>query len=241
MANKLCLVKSPRSANYWGVSEALLTPPEKLHKPDKEKSSDEEKAARKLQAMTGLLNPEDRYKALMNGVKAAQDLIELGDKKARFALVIMSVLNAVAVLMVVRGGEAAIPKHGIGGKLIVAELALYVVITVYYIWQAIDALRPRGVKPPPLSELPSVIEPNISMRMLFYADIISRSRDEYRQLWANLRMDNLCTELSDQLWVLSLINRQKYTALAKLYFGLGAMTVMLAIVIGTIGLTKITG
>ena len=91
------------------------------------------------------------------------------------------------------------------------------------------------------AEMPSVVEPGKSMRVLFYADIISRTREQYRALWDNLRMDNLCTELADQLYVLSLINRQKYTALAKLYFGLGAMTVMLAIVIGTLGLYKVTG
>lgn len=236
-------MKSGSRANYWGVSEALLTPTsvEKIHKADKDKSGDDEKAAKKLLAMTGLLNPEDRYKALMNGVKAAQDLIEMGDKKVRFALVVMSVLNAVAVLIVVRGGDGLLPKHGVVANIIRVEFGMYVLITVYYIWQAIEALRPRGVKPPSLADLPSVVEPGISMRMLFYADIIARSRDQYRELWANLRMDNLCTELSDQLWVLSMINRQKYRALAKLYFGLGVMTVMLAIVIGTLGLSRVTG
>ena len=224
------------------MSEALLTPTsvEKIQKPDKEKSSDDEKAAKKLLAMTGLLNPEDRYKALMNGVKAAQDLIEMGDKKARFALVVMSVLNAVAVLLVVRGGDGLLPKHGVMANVVRVEFVLYVLLTVYYIWQAIEALRPRGVKPPALSDLPSVIEPGISMRVLFYADILARTREQYRELWSNLRMDNLCTELADQLYVLSMINRQKFVALQRLYFGLAGMSVMLAIVIGTIGLTKIT-
>ena len=224
------------------MSEAIQLEPPKLQKPDKDKSgsSEDEKAARKLLAMTGLLNPEDRYKALMNGVKAAQDLIEMGDKKARFALVVMSVLNAVAVLLVVRGGDGLLPKHGAMANVVRIEFVLYVGLTVYYIWQAINALRPRGVNPPPLSSLPAIVEPGISMRVLFYADILARSREQYRELWSNLRMDNLCTELADQLYVLSLINRQKYIALQRLYFGLAGMSVMLAIVIGTIGLYKIT-
>jgi hypothetical protein len=196
-----------------------------------------EKALKKAEAERGLLLPADRYKALVNAVKAAQDLIELGDRKARFALVIMSVLNAVAVLMVVRGGDSLLPRTGVLAKVLVAELAAYAVATVYYLSQAIAALRPRGVKPPPMRELPSVVEPGISMRVLFYADVIARDRATYRDLWDGLRTDNLTTELADQLYALSQINRVKYSALDRLYFGLTVMTVMLAIVIGTVGLS----
>ena len=210
--------------------------------PKGEKSPDSaEKALKKLEAGRGLLDPADRYKALVNGVKAAQDLIELGDKKARFALVIMSVLNAVAVLLIVRSGDVAIPKGGLLGSIIRLELAAYAIVTVYYVSQAIAALRPRGVKPPPLSDLPSAVEPGVSMRVLFYADIISRPRDQYRTVWDGLRMDNLNTELADQLYALSQINRQKFSALDRLYFGLSVMTVMLALLIATIGLHRIAG
>ncbi len=200
-----------------------------------EKSSDPaEKALRKLEAERGLLDPSDRYRALVNAVKAAQDLIELADKKARFALVIMSVLNAAAVLLVVRGGQALLPTSGFFAMLVGLELVAYVVVTVYYISQAISALRPRGVGPPPAHELPSTVEPAVSMRVLFYADVVTRDRASYRELWGQLRMDNLTTELADQLHTLSWINQQKFAALDRLYFGLTVMTVMLAALIGTI-------
>jgi hypothetical protein len=39
---------------------------------------------------------------------------------------------------------------------------------------------------------------------------------------------------------LSVINSQKFRALARLYFGLTVMTVLLAIVIGTVGLAQYT-
>lgn len=217
--------------------------PIKTEKPDK--SSDKqidpaEKALRKGEVERGLLLPSDKYRALVNAVEAAQDLIELADKKARFALVIMSVLNAVAILLVVRGGDVAFPKTGMLSWLVPLELVTYAVITVYYISQAISALRPRGVKPPPVSELPTMVEPAISMRVLFYADVIAREHNAYQRLWTDLRMDNLITELADQLYVLSNINRQKYRALDRLYFGLTVMTVMLTIVIASIGLARIS-
>ena len=217
------------------MSEATSLKPEKFS-PDSDKGDKAARKAEKLEAERGLLDPADRYKALVNAVEASQDLIELADKKARFALVIMSVLNAVAVILVVRGGSFAFPKEGLLGALVPIELAAYAVVTVYYISQAISALRPRGVRPPPSSTLPSLVEPATSMRVLFYADVVARERAEYRELWAGLRMDNLTTELSDQLYTLSIINSQKFRALERLYFGLTVMTVLLAVVIGTIAL-----
>lgn len=219
-----------------GVNESLPSTPEKGDAAEKvEKADKAEKALRKLEAERGLLDPADRYRALVNAVKAAQDLIELGDKKARFALVIMSVLNAVTVLMVVRGGDALLPTGGPWAMVIGLELGVYVVITVYYIAQAISALRPRGVQPPALSELPSTVEPGRSMRVLFHADAVARDRQRYRDIWDNLRMDNLTTELTDQLHTLSTINQHKYGALDRLYFGLSVMTVMLGLFLATVG------
>lgn len=218
------------------VNDPLPFKPEKGDAAEKaEKADKAEKALRKLDAERGLLDPADRYKALINAVKATQDLIELGDKKARFALVIMSVLNGVTVLMVVRGGEALLPTRGPWAIVIGLELGVYVVITVYYIAQAISALRPRGVLPPPLSELPSTVEPGRSMRVLYHADAVARDRQRYRDVWENLRMDNLTTELTDQLHTLSTINQHKYGALDRLYFGLSVMTVMLGLFLATVG------
>ena len=213
------------------------TPPQ----PAKESDPDEkaQKAARKLELERGLLDPAERYKALVNAVKASQDLIELADKKARFALVIMSVLNAVAVLIVVRGGDAVLPTSGVFALLVRAEFVAYAVVTVYYIAQAIAALRPRSVRPTSRRDLPSTVEPTASMRVLFYADVLGRDRAAYADLWERLRTDNLTAELADQHYTLSWINSQKYRALDRLYFGLAVMTVMLASVIGTLALYKV--
>ncbi len=212
-------------------------------KPEKESEADEKarKALKKLEAERGLLDPAERYKALVNAVEAAQDLIELADKKARFALVIMSVLNAVAILMVVRGGDAVLPNAGIFALLVRGEFVAYAIVTVYYIAQAIAALRPRSVRPPAGNELPTKVEPAIPMRVLFYADVLARDRAAYRELWEHLRTDNLTAELADQHYTLAWINSQKYRALDRLYFGLGVMTLMLAAVIGTVGLSKALG
>lgn len=222
------------------MSEPIPIKPEKgTEKPSEKATDPSEKARLKLEAEHGLLGPSDRYRALVNAVKATQDLIELGDKKARFALVIMSVLNAVVILLVVRGGDTLIPRAGGYALLIGFEFVAYAVITVYYISQAISALRPRRVPSPPQHTLPAAVEPRISMRVLFYADVLARDREQFRSVWHGVRMDNLTTELADQLYTLSWISGEKYKALDRLYHGLTVMTMMLAALIATIAFHRI--
>ncbi|MBP7550746.1 MAG: hypothetical protein KA761_10710 [Gemmatimonadaceae bacterium] len=210
------------------MTDALL-PPDPLDDKDAKKR---EKDARRLEAERGLLEPAFRYRAMQNAVEMTQDLIELADRKARFALVIISVLNAVALVVVVRGGEAVLPRDGVWGAAITAEVVIYVAVTVWYIFQAIEALRPRGAAPTDV--LPTVVQPGASMRMLFHGDIVRRPRAEYRRVWDELRMDNLTTELADQLHILSGINQDKYAALARLYRGVSVMTGLLTVTLVSI-------
>jgi hypothetical protein len=210
------------------MTDALL-PPDPLDDKDAKKR---EKDARRLEAERGLLEPAFRYRAMQNAVEMTQDLIELADRKARFALVIISVLNAVALVVVVRGGEAVLPRDGVWGAAITAEVVIYVAVTVWYIFQAIEALRPRGAAPTDVQ--PTVVQPGASMRMLFHGDIVRRPRAEYRRVWDELRMDNLTTELADQLHILSGINQDKYAALARLYRGVSVMTGLLTVTLVSI-------
>jgi hypothetical protein len=221
--------RAPSLVSYLSrVTEPTPPKPEKLVDPA-------EKALRKLEAERGLLDPDTRYRAQINAMKAAQDLLEMGDRKARFALVVMSVLNAVLVLLVARGGESFLPSTGPLAVIVQVELAAYVIVTVFYVLQAIQALRPRGMRPPNSTSLPSVIEPGKSMRVLFHADVVSRSTPEYRSLWENLRMDNLTTELADSLHTLARITQKKYEALDRLYVGLIVMAGLLALFLATVG------
>ncbi len=208
-----------------------LLPPEP---PDEKDAKRREKEARRTESERGPLDPTLRYRALENAVEMAQDLIELADRKARFALVIISVLNAVALVLVIRGGEALLPRTGSWATILQAELGLYAIVTVYYIWQAIETLRPRSANTTLPERLPTAIVPGESMRVLFHEDVVQRDRATYRQLWDGLRMDNLTTELADQLHTLSVINHSKYAALARLYRGVSLMTAMLLIALSTI-------
>ena len=198
----------------------------------------EAKKLRKLDAERGVPEPAFRYRALQNAVEMTQDLIELADRKARFALVIISVLNAVALVLFARSGDTLIPRTGLWGIVVQVEVVVYVAITIHYIFQAIEALRPRGTRAP-TDTLPSQVVPGQSMRMLFHGDIARRDRAEYRRLWDELRMDNLTAELADQLHILSGINQDKYAALARLYHGVRVMTALLTLTLLTVALSHV--
>ena len=206
-------------------------PPEPADEKDGKKR---EKEAKRLEAERGLLEPAFRYKAMLNAVEAGQDMIELADKKARFALIIISVLNAVALVLVVRGGDSFIPRAGLWGAVAQSEIVAYVLATIYYIFQAIEALRPRG-SGATTDPLPSTGAAGESMRVLFHGDIVRRDRADFRRIWEEMRMDNLNTELADQLLTVARINQDKYAALSKLYRGVSLMTALLTGTLVTIG------
>jgi len=191
-----------------------------------------QKYARQRDAENGRLEPVLRYRSLIDTLKMEEGLLDLADKKARFALIIMSVLNAIAVILVVRGGEILIPKTGPWSVVIQCELVAYAAATVFYIVEAIDALRPRIDRAASV-EVPDAVIPGASMRVLFHSDIVRRSREQYRGMWDQLRLDNLTAELADQLHIVSLMNVEKYAALYRLYQGVRILT-------GIVGLTLVT-
>ncbi len=211
-------------------------PPEQAEDKDAKKR---DKESKRLEAERGPLEPAFRYKAILNALEAGQDLIELADRKARFALVIISVLNAVALVLVVRGGDSFIPRFGVWGAVTQIEIVTYVLVTIYYIFQAIEALRPRGAGPT-TDPHPTAGTAGESMRVLFHGDIVRRDRATFRKAWEELRMDNLNTELADQLHTIARINQDKYAALAKLYRGVSVMTALLTATLVTIALWHLT-
>ncbi|MDX2183725.1 MAG: hypothetical protein SFW08_07070 [Gemmatimonadaceae bacterium] len=197
------------------------------------------KRAARVEEEAGQMAPEMRYRVLQSTLKMETDFLDLADKKARFALVIMSAVNAAAVVFALRGVQDWSSSHPLAIALRVESLA-YGAATLWYIGQAIQALRPRGERGA-LHALPTAIEPGVSMRVLFHSDIASRTRDDNRAMWDGLRLDNVTTELADQLHMVSRINVLKYRALGRLYTGVGLMTALLTTALLTEGARRLFG
>jgi hypothetical protein len=171
------------------------------------------------------LSPWERYRALNDAYELQQQLIDLGDHKARFALVIMTGLNAVAILMVLRTDVlATLPgalRPFVGGY-----VALYGATALYFFFQAIESLKPRIYMGGADGEL---------LGVRFFEGILRRDEEEYRKTWGSVRVDQLSEEIAEQVHILSRINREKYTALYRLYLGLQVLTLLTG---GLVGLAQ---
>jgi len=210
-----------------------VTPP--IPTDDAEELKRREKDRRRLEAERGLLEPSQRYRVMNDAIRQSQDLIELADKKVRFALVIISVLNGVLLFVAVQAGPGVLPRFGLWGRLVQVELAAYVVLTFYHLWHAISVLRPRLAPPPAPESLPTSVTPGATARVLYYGDVAPRDAATIRRLWDEMRQDSINAELADQLLILGRINQAKFADVAKLYAGIR----LLVIILGALVLTMV--
>jgi uncharacterized protein YjiK len=170
------------------------------------------------------LDSWERYRALTDTLDEALELVDLADHKARFALIIMTAVNGVLFLLGTRTSvfELAPPSFRPAMGLFIA---VYGLTAVYFFLQAIESLRPRKSKPQVVYTGESMLE-DYPMGIRYYEDILSRDVEAYRRAWREVRMGQLNAELTIQAHALAQINRAKYAALRRLYFGLQVMTLM---------------
>lgn len=193
-------------------------------KKDKEKSKEKDKG-KKRKKETKRADPWQRYKALLDTLKESQDLVDLADHKARFALIIMGALNAAIIILGSRSDLLASLPPNLKLWLYV-YFGVYATIAIYFLVQAIESLRPRSV--PDQAIKGTVSEKEESLGLRFFVDALRYDLPTYQRAWQSVRVSQLNTELATQLHTLATINKAKYNAVAKLYLGLQAITVLTA-------------
>ncbi len=197
-------------------------------KKDKEKSKEKEKdkdKGKKRKKETRRAEPWQRYKALHDTLKESQDLVDLADHKARFALIIMGALNAAIIILGSRSDLLASLPPNLKLWLYV-YFGVYATIAIYFLVQAIESLRPRSV--PDQAIKGTVSEKEESLGLRFFVDALRYDLPTYQRAWQSVRVSQLNAELATQLHTLATINKAKYNAVAKLYLGLQAITVLTA-------------
>jgi len=185
------------------------------------------------------LDSWERYRALTDTLDEANDLVDLADHKARFALVIMAAVNIVLFF----SADAMDPlKSGSIWLQIVlgAYLFIYVLIALFFFLTAIESLRPRLSQPQVTPVEQSGIE-EFPLGIRFYEDILRRDVDAYKKAWQEVRIGQLNGELAVQAHALAWINRAKYAALRRLYKGLQVMTLMAVGLVALGGLANLVG
>jgi uncharacterized protein YjiK len=187
------------------------------------------KAERLIRDARRPLDSWERYRALVDALEEANDLVDLADHKARFALVIMGAINVVVFFLATRtdsmggGTGSLLPWLGV-------FMVIYALVSVYYFLQAIESLRPRrpaaNISPPAEGGLQ---EHPVGLR--FYEEALRREIEDYRAAWRDVRIGQLNAEIAIQIHIVSGINRAKYAALQRLYRGLQILTLMAAALI----------
>jgi hypothetical protein len=169
------------------------------------------------------LDAWERYRALNDAIGEAYDLIDVNNREARFALIMLGGLNALIVIAASRSDLLASlnPNHRAWtGVLLVG----YAVVAVYFLLEAIKALRPGkfrpdlGTWPPDSADYPR--------RVRYYEDVILRDVESHWHAWREVQVEQLNAELAIQLHSLSLKNQSTRTSLRRLYTGLRVMTLL---------------
>lgn len=199
----------------------------------------EERRLRRLERSrdSRMLDPWERYRALVDVVDDYRDQLDTSDKKTRFALIIMGLLNAVNFLLIARSDVFGAAAQG-GGRWLAAYSALYAFISLYFFSQAIDALRPR--EPRLHREQTSGHSSDSPRRLRSMAHVALQGPDEHYELWTHAQVGQLSKEVAYQAQALARINVEKYRALARVYNGLIGLTGLTAILVTALAFRGLT-
>jgi hypothetical protein len=180
----------------------------------------------------------ERFRILSELVDEGRQVIELADHRARYALVVMSVLNAFVFLVISRShllGELPLTAK----TWLVGFIGFYGVLTFVFVFYAVDCLRPRPLHYAEL--LGDGRGPRAGPLGVLYWEAIARyDLDAFRRAWSEVRMDQLNAEVVIIAHRMAGVVRAKYTALGRLYWGLSGLVVLacaLLLVLTVLGLT----
>jgi uncharacterized protein YjiK len=170
------------------------------------------------------LGPWERYRALVDSLEEAQDLVELADRKARFALVIMGALNVTFFFLATRSDIVDYLPQWLR-PFLGFYLVVYAAVALFFFLEAIEALRPRRFRPH--VPYPGEAGPDHYPEGLrYYEDIVQRDLEAYRRAWREVRFGQLNAELVVQNHVMARINLDKFRSLRRLYGGLRVLTIL---------------
>lgn len=193
--------------------------------PDDEASRLVRRQMKRLADVNRPLDSWERYRALNDSLDEAYEQIDLGNREARFALILMGGLNAALIVLATRTDVpqslSSVQRNWVFGLLLI-----YVVVALRFLLQAIDALRPGKFRPhlgtwPPDSE-------DFPRGVRYYEDVIERDAEAHWRAWQEVRIGQLNAELAVQFHSLCQKNEHRHIAVRRLYAGLRLMTMLLA-------------
>jgi hypothetical protein len=165
---------------------------------------------------TRVLQPWERYRALVDHYDALQDLSEQNDRKTRFALLILGSLNALNLAIAMRSESIGV-SAGSGG-LVIVYLAAYALVSLACCFCAIAALRPRTRE--------TASGRGLNKPLLSHA--ASQSLDEYCNSWRTAEIGALTREMASLVYGAVRNNEGKLRSLHRVYIALYLLVVLTA-------------
>ena len=175
------------------------------------------------------LDSWERYRALNDALDEAYEQIDLANREARFALILMGGLNAALIVLATRM-ELPHTLTATQRAWLSACVVVYLIVAVRFLLQAIEALRPGKFRPQ-LPNWPRESE-DYPRGVRYYEDVIERDAEAHWRAWQEVRIGQLNAELAVQFHSLCLKNEHRHLAVRRLYAGLRLMTILLAGIAG---------
>jgi hypothetical protein len=171
-------------------------------------------------------------------------MIDMGDNKVRFALVIVGALNAGLFMLLTRGQSAAAIPPALRpwfGTLAV----LYGIVSFGFVMQSIEALRPRPADRARMAQQMHALTAHgggFDPAGIFMRDPgLHRTLDEEMKLWNSVRLDQITADLVSLDQAAGNVLEKQYAALNKVYNGLKALTGLAAVLLSLLAAAWIAG
>ena len=173
--------------------------------------------------------PWERFRILIEAISEGRQVIDLTDHRARYALIVLGVLNAAAFAFISRA-------HLLGGiqgpaKLWAVGLLLgYGALNLVFVLHAIDCLRPRPLsralppEGPPADGRPLPLHQPLGI--MFWESVARMDLASYHRAWDHAVMGQVNAEAEAVFHAMARVISHKYRALRRLYAGLTGLVIL---------------
>ncbi len=195
---------------------------------DDEQDEEPERGGAGTEKKGNRIRPRERYRALIDILDEGQTLIAIGDRKARFALMILAAFNAA---IIVGGSMSYKLMSDLPDEIKIAcgaAMFFYGITAIYFFILAIDSIRPRKA---PVSSMHIAAGTTDTAGLRFYLDIVKHRADDYWDQIRSMDYDRLNRELAYQVHAVSSLIASKYNTLATLYLGMRILTLGAAVIL----------
>jgi hypothetical protein len=186
----------------------------------------------------------ERFRILAELVDQGRQVVELADHKARYALVVIGVLNAGVFFIISREHLLADLPQSIKPWL-VGLVVIYSALTFIFMYYAVECLRPRRMPYLDVMVANDGIDTPAALHgprgILFWETIAKYELEAYRRAWATVRMEQLNAEVVVIAHQQARLIRSKYAALQWLFRGLAVLLILAGVLLAVYAVFGLAG